>query len=103
MDLGDNSFEVQPECSSSFSSLQELLMDNNDLEVFSGAGLKKLEHLDLSYNNLKSIGKDIGQCSGMTLLNLGWNYLETLPESIGNFTHLEVRSLIILIDPSSLF
>lgn len=94
LDLGDNSFEVLPECSASLSSLQELLLDNNDLETISGAGMKKLEHLDVSYNNLRSIGKDIGQCTTLTLLNLGWNYLETLPESVANLTQLEVLSLL---------
>jgi len=96
LDLGDNSFEVTPECLPSFGALQELLMDNNDLEVISGAGLKKLEHLDVSYNNLKSINKDIGQCVGLILLNVGWNYLEVLPDTVVHLNQLEVNFIFLL-------
>ncbi|MDJ0516045.1 MAG: COR domain-containing protein, partial [Trichodesmium sp. MO_231.B1] len=51
--------------------------------------LTKLEHLDLTGNQLKNLPESIGNLTKLEHLDLTGNQLKNLPESIGNLTKLE--------------
>ncbi len=50
-------------------------------------GLKELE-LDLSYNRLETLPESVVNLTNLTRLDLSYNRLETLPESVVNLTNL---------------
>ncbi|NER88741.1 MAG: leucine-rich repeat protein [Moorea sp. SIO3A2] len=54
-------------------------------EVFN---LPQLEVLNLSFNDLTTVPESIGNLTNLTQLNLTGNKLTTVPESIGNLTNL---------------
>lgn len=51
--------------------------------------LSSLEHLDLSYDRLKSLNEWIGEFKELKTLKIGNNFLKTLPQEIGELSNLE--------------
>ncbi|MCH2023961.1 MAG: leucine-rich repeat domain-containing protein [Saprospiraceae bacterium] len=52
-----------------------------------------LEHLDLSYNNIVELGKELSRLVHLKHLDLSNNKLQSLPNSIATLKHLEVLIL----------
>lgn len=53
-----------------------------------------LRTLNLSFNNLTEISETIGNLTSLEVLNLDYNHLTTLPETIGNLTSLRLLRLM---------
>lgn len=73
--------------------VKELNISSNPLMNFDVAVLnlpKDLKYLDISYNQIQSLTKNIGLLSGLEYLNLQGNFLTTLPVEIGNLSNLKV-------------
>ena len=49
-----------------------------------------VQHLDLSFQRIKALPKQISSLTRLKSLNLSSSNIETLPEDIGNLIHLEV-------------
>jgi len=66
-------------------------MTNNNLKMITINGKKynnNITKLNLSYNELTELPKEIGKLSQLTYLNLSYNKLTELPKEIGNLTQL---------------
>ena len=56
-------------------------------------GVKTLKKLDLRYNELKELPESIGELVNLQKLDLGYNKLKKLPESIKNLKKLKLLKL----------
>jgi Leucine-rich repeat (LRR) protein len=63
-----------------------------DMNVFECIDVKRIIHLDLSYNNLHSLPTELELLSNLQFLNCSWNRLVSLPSILGSF--VSFRTLI---------
>uniref|UniRef100_A0A8C4QHW7 Leucine-rich repeat and death domain-containing protein 1 n=1 Tax=Eptatretus burgeri TaxID=7764 RepID=A0A8C4QHW7_EPTBU len=74
-----------------------LLLHTNRLSSFTDSGdlknLSGLQVLDLHFNKLMTLPKDIGQLTSLQVLNLENNKLQSLPESIGELHNLRTLNV----------
>lgn len=77
------------------SSIRELLLNNNELEIIPHdiCKLRCLEKLNLAHNKLKSIPPTLGRLVGLRELHLNDNLITTVPMEMGSLYNLETLNL----------
>jgi Leucine-rich repeat (LRR) protein len=71
-------------------------LSNYDLILLVDLMIRKnwqIKYLDLSWNKLTFLPESLGKLKILTELNLSWNYLVALPESLGRLKALKVLNL----------
>lgn len=73
------------------SRLQAINLSHNELTFLPrdfAHGAKDLRYLDISFNRLTSLPESITTCTSLQLLHLTHNHISELPDSIGQLTEL---------------
>ncbi|CAD5122324.1 DgyrCDS10765 [Dimorphilus gyrociliatus] len=95
LDVSSNEIYYLPRPSLWISrSLTELLLSHNSIEKIDinhneAKDWRKIERIDLSFNNLKCISKEIGHLTNLASLNLSNNpSIKSMPDELGRLCHL---------------
>jgi len=95
IDLSRRDIKELPEILQNFTSLEELDLDSNELELLPDwiVDLKKIKRLSIRENKLKTFPVEIEKLLMLEHLYLDNNNLESLPDSIGDLVNLEQFSV----------
>lgn len=96
LDLSNKGLDKLPSDVPSMSSLEVLIISNNNLTgaLPSEIGkLKKLKILDASNNQMTGVPAEVGQLDNLEILNLSNNQLTGLPYELGNLKKLKLLDL----------
>ena len=91
LNISGNNFDSVPQVICSFTILEQLHMCRNQLTTFSFqslSNLARLKRLDISYNKIADIDKQIPQMKSLVHLNVAYNSLITVPSQIRNLKAL---------------
>ena len=73
-----------------YDSLRSLILVSSGLTKITLEGLRSLELLDLSYNDIETVPEALGSCSQLRSIRLSHNKLKQLPREIGKLQKLSV-------------
>ena len=89
LQLNSMGINVLPECIGELSNLSVLDLEDNNIQHLPNIGyLTTLTYLDLGFNRLNTLPESIGKLYNLDTLNLNNNSLTTLPNSITNLNKL---------------
>ncbi len=86
---GNNKIKQITENIKELKNLIYLEVENNEISEFNYDNFTKLINLNLSYNKISDLPKEIGNLKQLTNLNFFNNNLITLPKEIGKLTNLK--------------